>query len=47
MGAGGSYPEGKATRRETDHSPPSSAEVKNEWSYTFISPVPSYGAVLN
>jgi hypothetical protein len=28
MGTGGSFPGGKA-----DHSPPSSAEVKNEWSY--------------
>jgi hypothetical protein len=28
----------KRPGRETDHSPPSSAEVKNEWSYTFTLP---------
>jgi len=26
--------------READHSPPSSAEVRNAWSYTFTSPPP-------
>jgi len=25
--------------READHSPPSSAEIKNVWSYTFTPPV--------
>jgi hypothetical protein len=31
MGTGGSFPKGKAQlRRDADHSPPSSAEVKNE-----------------
>jgi hypothetical protein len=31
MGTGGSFPGGKAQPgRDTDHSPPSSAEVKNE-----------------
>jgi hypothetical protein len=31
MGTGGPFPEGKARpRRDADHSPPSSAEVKNE-----------------
>jgi hypothetical protein len=31
MGTGGSFPGGKARPgRDTDHSPPSSAEVKNE-----------------
>jgi hypothetical protein len=34
MGTRGSYPGGKAAGREADHSPPSSAEVKNAWSYT-------------
>jgi len=29
--------------REVKHSPASSAEVKNEWSYTFTPPVCSYG----
>jgi len=28
----------KEPRRETDHSPPSSAEVMNAWSYTSTSP---------
>jgi len=26
----------KRPQRDADHSPPSSAEVKNSWSYTFI-----------
>jgi hypothetical protein len=30
----GFFPLGKAAGREADHSPPSSAEVKNAWSYT-------------
>jgi hypothetical protein len=29
MGTGGSFPEVKRQEREADHSPPSSAEVKN------------------
>jgi hypothetical protein len=28
----------KRLGREVDHSPPSSAEIKNEWSYTYTSP---------
>jgi hypothetical protein len=31
--------------READHSPPSSAEVKNAWSYTSIPPVHLHGVV--
>jgi hypothetical protein len=31
----------KRPGREVDHSPPSSAEVKNEWSYTSITPYAS------
>jgi hypothetical protein len=31
----------KWPQREDDPSPPSSVEVKNEWSYTFIQPTPS------
>jgi len=31
---------------ETDHSPPSSAEVKNVWSYLSISPTLLHGVVL-
>jgi hypothetical protein len=30
------YPGGKRPGREADHVPPSSAEVKNAWSYTSI-----------
>jgi hypothetical protein len=37
----------KRPRREADHSPPSSAEVKNAWSYTPIPPVRLHGVVLN
>jgi hypothetical protein len=32
---------------ETDHSPPSSAEVKNAWSYTCTRPIRLYGMVLS
>jgi hypothetical protein len=31
---------------EADHSPPSSAEVKNAWSYTSTPPVRLHGVVL-
>jgi hypothetical protein len=37
MGSGGSFPEVKRPGREADHSPPTSAEVKNMWIYTSIS----------
>jgi hypothetical protein len=32
---------------EADHSPPPSAEVKNEWSYTSTPPIRLHGLVLN
>jgi hypothetical protein len=32
------FPGGKAPGSEVDHSPPISAEVKNEWSYTSTPP---------
>jgi len=32
---------------EADHSPPSSAEIKNEWNYTFTPPVCLKGMVFN
>ena len=32
----GSFPGVKRPQHQVDHSPPSSAEVKNEWSYTSI-----------
>jgi hypothetical protein len=34
LGTGGLSPGVKLPEREADHSPPSSAEVKNVWSYT-------------
>jgi hypothetical protein len=34
MGTRGSFPGVQRPGREADHSPPSSAEVKNAWSYT-------------
>jgi hypothetical protein len=33
--------------READHSPPSSAEVKNAWSYTSTPPIRLHGVVLS
>jgi hypothetical protein len=33
--------------READHSPPSSAEVKNAWSYTSTLPIRLHGVVLS
>jgi hypothetical protein len=32
---------------EVDHSPPSSAEVKNAWSYTSTPPIRLHGTVLS
>jgi hypothetical protein len=37
----------KRPGRETDHSPPSSAEVRNAWSYTSTHPIRLYGVVLS
>jgi len=37
----------KRPRREADHSPPSSAEVKNERSYTSTYPIILHGVVFN
>jgi hypothetical protein len=45
MGTGGSFSEGKLPGLETDHSPPSSAEVKNAWSYTSARPLVSMPSV--
>jgi hypothetical protein len=33
--------------READHSPPTSVEVKNACSYTFIPPIRIHGVVLS
>jgi hypothetical protein len=39
MGTGGPFPGGKARPgRDADHSPPSSAEVVNEWELYLLSP---------
>jgi hypothetical protein len=40
------FPVVKRPVREADHSPPSSAEVKSPWGYTFTLPVRLYGVVL-
>jgi hypothetical protein len=37
----------KRPGREADHSPPSSAEFKNAWIYTFTPPIRLHGVVLN
>jgi hypothetical protein len=37
----------KRPGREADHSPPSSAEVKNAWSYTSTPPIGLHGVVLS
>jgi hypothetical protein len=37
----------KQPEREADHSPPYSAEVKNEWSYTSSPPIRLNGMMLN
>jgi hypothetical protein len=37
----------KRPRLEADHSPPSSAEVKNAWSYTSTPPISLHGVVLS
>jgi len=42
MGTRDSFPGGKTAGREADHSPPSSAEVKNKWSYTSTHITPSW-----
>jgi hypothetical protein len=47
MGASGSFSGVKRPGREADHSPLASAEVKNEWSYTFTPPTRLHGMVLS
>jgi len=39
----GSYPEVKRSGRDVDQSHPSSAETKNEWSYTSTPPICLHG----
>jgi hypothetical protein len=43
IGVGGSFPEVKRPGSEVDCSPPSSNEVKNEWSYTSTAPICVHG----
>jgi hypothetical protein len=38
MGTWGSFPRVKRPGREVDHSPPTNAEVKKIWFYTYIPP---------
>jgi hypothetical protein len=40
------FPRVKWRRGEADHSPPSGAEVKNAWSYTFTIALRLHGVVL-
>jgi len=40
-------PGSKAAGRESDHSPPSRAKVKNAWSYTSTPPIRLHSVVLN
>jgi len=43
----GLFPQGKRGHgMKLDHSPQSSAKVKNAWSYTSTPPVPPHGVVL-
>jgi hypothetical protein len=42
-----SFPGVKRPVNEADHSPPSSAEVKNAWNYTSTPPIRLHGVVLS
>ena len=43
VGIGTSFRRGKQPMSETDHSPPSSVEVKNEWRYISTPPLCLHG----
>jgi hypothetical protein len=43
QGVPGFFPRGKMAGLEVDHSPPSSAKVKYEWSYTSTPPICHHG----
>jgi hypothetical protein len=47
MKSGAITPEIKWPGRQADHSPPSSANVKNAWSYTSTAVTFLHGVVLN
>jgi len=46
LGTRGSFAGGKAADRESDHSIPSSAEVKNAWNYISTPSIRLRGLVL-
>lgn len=49
VGTASCLPRRKAARMSVDHTPPSNAKVKNEWSYTSILPcgfMPQWGTIL-
>jgi len=41
------FPKSEWPRHEADHSPPSTDEIKNEWSYTSASPTHPHGTNSN
>jgi hypothetical protein len=43
MGTRGILPGSKVARHEADHSPPSSTEIKNDWSYDSTPPIYLHG----
>jgi hypothetical protein len=47
IGTRGSFPWVKRPEREADNSSPSSAEVKNAWSYTSAPPLRLHGVVFS
>jgi hypothetical protein len=46
VGTGGSLPGVKRPGIEADHSPPCSAEVKNDWKYTSNSSIRLHGVII-
>jgi len=46
MGTRSSFSGGKVSECEAGHSPPSSAKVKNVWSYTATPPIYLHGVVI-
>jgi hypothetical protein len=46
MGTAAFSPVAKRPKRESDHLPPSSVEVKNAWHYTSIRPISLHVALL-
>jgi hypothetical protein len=46
MGTAGSFPKNKQRGNGSDHPPPSSAEVKNVWRYTYTPPICLHDVLL-